>query len=366
VSVPAAGTLRDDVVLRYDDPEGRLGGVRLVCELYKREAPRAFERVAGGWALRLPDPGVDRFEYQLELLEPLELVDGGDRPRTGTAPTRRLVADPRAPTVPGPFGDKSEARLAGYAPPAWTLASVPGGTLRPLELPCRGAGRLVEGLLWSPPGSDPSEPLPLLLVHDGPEYAAYARLPCYLDVATVRGELPPLRAALLAPVRRNEDYSASARYTGTLVRDLLPALAELAPSPPGRTHRAALGASLGAVALLHAHRLHPDAFGALFLQSGSFFRRQHDALERGFPRFGRIVRFVGAVRAAATWPEPVPVVLTCGTAEENLGSNRALARSLAAQGYDVDLVETRDGHNWVSWRDALHPHLARLLRRVFS
>ncbi len=349
---PRATAARDEVVLRYEDPDSRLAGVRLVAELYKREPPRTFRHANGGWELRLPHPDADRLEYLLELI--------------GRNGTRELVTDPGAPSVPGPFGPRSEVLLPGYAPPAWTLATPPEGALVPLALPSRTLRTAVHGLLWSPPGSRAGEPLPLLVVHDGPEYAAYSGLARYLEVGTARGELPPLRAALLAPHRRDEDYSASARYALALGRELLPALAERAPAPPGRRHRAGLGASLGALALLHAHRRHPETFGALFLQSGSFFRRRHDALERGFSRFARVVRFVGSVRAATTWDDPIPSVLTCGAAEENLGSNRALAASLSAQGYDLELVETRDAHNWISWRDALHPHLTTLLRRAFA
>ena len=40
--------------------------------------------------------------------------------------------------------------------------------------------------------------------------------------------------------------------------------------------------------------------------------------------------------------------MTCGTVEENLRNNRALKGALAGQGYDVALVENRDGHNWVA------------------
>jgi enterochelin esterase-like enzyme len=60
----------------------------------------------------------------------------------------------------------------------------------------------------------------------------------------------------------------------------------------------------------------------------------------------------------------IPVVLTCGTVEENLPANRALEESLRARGYDARLHEIRDGHNWVAWRDSLDPHLRRLLQRV--
>ena len=43
-----------------------------------------------------------------------------------------------------------------------------------------------------------------------------------------------------------------------------------------------------------------------------------------------------------------------------------MAAALAGQRYAVTLVEYRDGHNWVGWRDAFHPHLRDLLGRVWS
>ena len=65
-----------------------------------------------------------------------------------------------------------------------------------------------------------------------------------------------------------------------------------------------MGASLGALAMLHAHRMHPDSFGGLFLQSGSFFRQRFDRNEAGFGRFRRITRFVGTVLRERSWPHP--------------------------------------------------------------
>ena len=121
------------------------------------------------------------------------------------------------------------------------------------------------------------------------------------------------------------------------------------------------GASLGALALLHAQRRHPGVLGGLFLQSGSFFRQRFDRHESRFPRFGRIARFVGRVLAPDAWDDAVPVRMTCGTVEENLRNNRAVASALARQGYDVALHEARDAHNWVAWRDSLDPHLLDVL-----
>ena len=81
-------------------------------------------------------------------------------------------------------------------------------------------------------------------------------------------------------------------------------------------------------------------------------------------RFARITRFVSRVFGGRREIERIPVTLTCGTGEENLGNNRAVAGALQRQGWHAALVEHPDAHNWVSWRDSLHPHLAELLLRA--
>ena len=128
---------------------------------------------------------------------------------------------------------------------------------------------------------------------------------------------------MIGPVDRNEIYSASARYSRALVEEILPQL-------PAAPVRIGLGASLGALSLFHTHRRHPESFDALFLQSGSFFRRA-ESYERNFPRYERIARFVGGVHRNRP-DRTIPIVLACGTVEENLPANRALEESLRARG----------------------------------
>ena len=127
-----------------------------------------------------------------------------------------------------------------------------------------------------------------------------------------------------------------------------------------------MGPSLGALAMLQAHRAWPGTFARLFLQSGSFFVPRFDRHESGFVRYGRIVRFVRAVLREASHPDPVPVVLTCGAAEENVHNNRVMARALAGQGYDVALHEVGGGHDFGAWGDALDPWLTGLLARLWA
>jgi enterochelin esterase family protein len=292
-------------------------------------------------------------EYQLELTR-----------RDGSV---ELVCDPANPLhARGPFGEKSVLEFAGYRPPAWLHADAPPGELETVEIRSRILRTTLEIPIWTAAGGGAGEPLPLLVVHDGPEYAAYSALLEFLDAAWAEGSIPTMRAALLPPPGdRDQTYSGSAVYARALVRELLPALVEAAPTPPGRGGRVAMGASLGALAFLHAHRLYPHSFGGLFLQSGSFFRRRFDPQEAGFVRFRRISRVVGDVLAAKGWFDRIPVRMTCGTVEENLANNRAIERALREQGYDVGLAEVRDAHNWVAWRDAFDPHLSALLARVW-
>jgi enterochelin esterase family protein len=254
----------------------------------------------------------------------------------------------------------------GYRSPAWFVPDAPlAGDVREVWVRSRFLAAHLSGVLWSAPGLETGREAPLLVVHDGPEYAAFSGLLQLLEHAVAGDALPPFRAALLGPVQRDESYSASARYGRALADEILPALNQLAPTPPERRFWVGMGASLGALAALHAHRLRPESFGALFLQSGSFFRQRFDHSERGFPRFRRISRFVGTVLAGLDGAAPVPVTMTCGVGEENLANNRAVASALRAQGYPVRMHEVRDAHNWVAWRDALSPALVDLLRLVW-
>jgi enterochelin esterase family protein len=338
----------DDAAL-FTLPDDGYAGVALAHELRQpRVVP--FAREAGGWQLVLGRPSVERLEYLLE-------IDHGDG-------NIERVPDPTNPLrAPGAFGEKSVIEFPGYTPPDWISDDESaGGTVLETSLPSHLLRTSVKGAIWAAAETDPRAPLPLVLVHDGPEYARYSQLVRLFDHLVAFGEVPPFRAVLLPPpLDRNEMYSASHRYARVLREEWIPALHELAPfagAPIG------MGASLGALSLLHAQWERPGLFSGLLLQSGSFFRRRYDSHEAGFARFARVARFVSTVAGGRSTPESMPVTITCGTGEENLDNNLFMAATLAAQGWQVQLVQHRDGHNWISWRDTLVPHFADLLLRT--
>jgi enterochelin esterase family protein len=344
------------ITFSFPDRDRDLATVRLAQEIVRPRCGPEFiwREEAEAWQLDFLKPDADRMEYQFQLVH-----EGGGE---------ELLCDPSNPlTAPGAFGDKSVLEMPGYQSPSW-LAAPEGsvGEIKSFSIKNRALRGRHEVWLWSPAGSDPQEPLPLLIAHDGPEYAKYSGLTLMLDRLTDTRSIPRLRAALVAPLQRDQAYSASAAYSRSLTHDLIPQLLEAAPTPHGRRMRIGMGASLGALAMLHAHRRSPATFGALYLQSGSYFRQRYDKQESGFSRFRRISRFMGEVLTANEWLHPIPVTMTCGTVEENLANNRATHRALASQGYEVELIENRDGHNWVGWRDTFDPHLVDLLNKVWG
>jgi enterochelin esterase family protein len=349
--------VRDDVItFRLHDPDDEFAAVGLVQELRRPRdrTPLSKPEGADTWAVEFPRLAVDRMEYQLKVVRP----DGSDE----------VICDPANPLrAPGVFGEKSVLELPGYQTPAWLDGpDPPDGELFATQLYSRAIRADVDVQIWTSPGADAEDPLPLLVAHDGPEYAQLSSLPRFLARMVSDGRLPPLRALLLQPPwPRDEHYSASAAYARGLVNDVLAAVDWLAPTPPD-TAKVGMGASLGALAMLHAQRVRPQSFGALYLQSGSYFRQRFDKQEASFPRFRRISRFVGEVLNADSAPVAVPVTVTCGAVEENLANNRAVAAALDRQGYGVRLAVNRDAHNYVAWRDTFDPHLVDLLARVWQ
>ena len=229
------------VAIRLPDPDGTYTGVRLSSDV----SGEAFRREDDEWVLELELPDVLRLEYKLEVSHP----DGGNE----------WILDPGNPKrTPGAFGEKSVLELPGYEAPAWLSQDGVPGRFDELVIRGRGLGSLVGMRVWSPADVEPGTPLRMVLANDGPEYDTLASLTHFSAVMIAEGRLPPHRVALLAPGERNEWYSASAAYARVLAHDIVPALRDAFGTVGAPV---AMGASLGALAMLHAQRRFPRTFG---------------------------------------------------------------------------------------------------------
>ena len=216
----------------------------------------------------------------------------------------------------------------------------------------------VDLVVVTPAGTRRRDPLPLLVAHDGPEYSRRAHLVSTLREAMASGRIPPTRVALLEPGPRNERYAANTDWADALTLHVLPAV-HTAYASSGRP--TLMGASLGGLASLQAEWRHPGTFGALFLQSGSFFRKRVDD-EEDFEFWDRVTAFVTSVRRARRRRTSARIVMTCNTDEGNLANNRQMAEVLARTGHDVAFHELPGRHDWRDWAAAFDPFLLTLLQ----
>lgn len=342
--------LDDRVRFRLDTSawEGEVTGVSLDVD-GAIEGDRELAQVDGAWELRLPRPPLRRMEYRFTV-------------RRDGMPDE-TVCDPDNPhLVPTAFGERSELRMPGYEQPWWLQAPSVAGTLMPLEV----TGETRDALpvtVWSPEGSQPSDPLPLMLVHDGPEYDAYAGITQFSGALIHAGDVPAHRIALAQPVQRDAWYSGSPQYLRTEVEQ---GLAQLREAYAVTGPVVVAGASLGGLTAVLAGLLGAPDIGGVLSQSGSFFRRKHDDGESGFRFFDRISRTVETVLDTRSAKEPIRLAMTCGSMEENLPNNEDMARALERAGHAVTFTPVPDLHNYTAWRDSLDPALSDLLRACWS
>ncbi len=308
-----------------------------------------FRRVHGTdlWYRTVELPDESRVEYKFEI------VQGG---------RASWIEDPLNPQrAHDPFGANSVVAAAGYEQPEWSFPQdeARAGRIEERAVQSEALGGERRIALYLPARFRPRRRYPLLIVHDGPDYLQYAGLHTVLDNLIHRLEIPSLIVALLEPGDRMSEYSASPEHSRFVAEELVPELERELPLIGAPRGRCIAGASLGAVAALHAAVRYPEFYGSLLLQSGSFAFTDIGDNQRG-PLFEPIVDFVNAYREQ---PKPVArrLFLSVGTYESLVYENRSLVPVFQSTGMAVRYTEARDGHNWENWRDRLREGLSWLL-----
>ena len=297
------------------------------------------------WYVVIELPEGSRIEYQLEVAR------GGQRER---------VNDPLNPRVAhSPLGSSSVCYARGYEVPEWTRPDPEArpGSLVDLTVPSRALRRNCAVTLYLPARLRRSARYPLLVVHDGGDYLAYASAKTVLDNLIHRLDVAETIVAFVSPGDRLAEYANSAAHARYLTAELLPRLEAEFPLAATPSARCLMGASFGAVAALSAAYRYPRVYGSLLLQSGSFVFTDIGNAHGGGPPFEPVVKFVNAYRAA---PRHVAdrVFVSCGVYEPLIVGNRSMILVFEAAGMAVRYVEARDGHSWENWRDRLREGLS--------
>ena len=305
------------MVFRLDDPEHELTPVRLWEELGLPAESLDFDQVDGGWELRLPRPTVHRMEYLFEV--------------TGADGEHAMSIDPSNPRLVGGAVRRAlGARLPGL--PRAGLARRRAGALRAEPLAVDGSPLgTVELQVWSPADADPAEPLPLLVSHDGPEFAAYAGLTHYAGAMVADEELPRMRLALVTPGPRNAWYAANLglrrrAHPRACCRRCARCTRPTTTGADGRQPGRARGAARRVDAPGHVRRAVPAVGLVLHHATPTRRRRSSPDFARGHRLRAPGARRDRRPRARRPWR------MTCGSAEENVHNNRVMAAQLSELG----------------------------------
>lgn len=267
-----------------------------------------------------PERGIDAFQYSsvLELAE---------------APAQPWVA-PRAGVEPGTVQTHA-------------LASTILGNTRDIQL-YRPAG-------WRPGGADNH----VLVLFDAGPYLSRVPTPTILDNMIAAGVIPPTAAVLISnPTAdsRAAELPPNPDFADFLARELMPwAARQGIAAPAARTVIG--GSSYGGLASSYAALRHPEVFGNVLSQSGSYWWGQPGQEDQWLTR-----------QFAARRTLPVRFYLVAGLFEMGragqpgiVETNRHLRDVLQAKGYRVTHQEVAGGHDYLSWRGTLSDGLIDLI-----
>jgi enterochelin esterase family protein len=167
-------------------------------------------------------------------------------------------------------------------------------------------------------------------------------------------------AGRLEAEERDTDLACNRVFSRFLAEELLPWARQRyrATADPARTVIA--GSSFGGLAAACAAIEHPDRFGNVLAQSGSFHLKPEGAVRPEWvarrlaagPKLP--LRFSLDVGLLETWPP-------AGGGPSLLEANRHLRDALRAKGYDVIYAEYAGGHGHANWQATLPEELVSLL-----
>mgnify|MGYP000035340274 CR=1 FL=1 len=203
--------------------------------------------------------------------------------------------------------------------------------------------------LYHPPTT--GEPVPLLVVYDGPDYLRRGKLAAIVDNLIAAKRIRPLAIAFLqnGGAARMVEYGQAEPTLSFVIGQVLPlASRELNlldfENQPGA--HGVMGASMGGLMSVFTALKAPEVFGKAVSQAGAF-----ELWERETTTMQMVRHF----------PKPnVKLWLDCGSMDFLLASNRKMAALLAEKRYDFTYRENGGAHNYTTWRDACVEGLERL------
>lgn len=301
-----------------------------------------------------------RFLYQFSVNDP-------DFPFEGDAETKYPTNSQPDPLNPHRWGAMhSLVELPGAPPLTWSTRQpdVPKGVVGQIKPDFKSSILNNERrvFIYKPPGfTSDGEPYPLVVV--GTTYISTIPLPVMLDNLQAKGLISPTVVVFIDYPQgaKDRELSCDPKYGDFLAKELVPSVRERlhATSDPSRTIIG--GASISGLSAACVAFQHPEVFGNVLSQSGSFWWSPPSDVEDQW----LIRQFAASARL------PIRFYLSIGLLESGyafrdglismLHANRHLRDVLQAKGYPVQYQEVSGGHDPDNWQATLPDGLISLI-----
>ena len=328
------------------------------------------------WYLTVRLPAGARFAYALSPNDPLR-VEGPDAELERQA-TRR--ADPlnqhRWSCRPGAskYACLSMVELPGAAPQPWIVKNpaIPAGHVEKQKIRSELLKNEHNLSVYTPPGYKAvGNPYALLVVFDEDAYLDRVPTPVILDNLIAASKIPATVAVLIAnpsQESRNKELPPNPDFADFLAKELVPWIHSHyhVTSDPRLT--VVGGSSYGGIAATFAGLRHPEVFGGVLCQSGSFWWAPDHTFDSGTStETGWLAKqFVKSPKLALKF------YIDAGSFEFDSGGNgggilepsRHMRDVLLAKGYEVHYQQFVGGHDYLSWRGTFADGLLALIGRA--
>jgi enterochelin esterase family protein len=286
---------------------------------------------------------------------------------TGKLGKKRGYADPLNPLK---FGNGSLVELPGAPPQPWIRIQrdAPKGALKQEKLNSAILKEERAVSVYTPAGYDQhGGPYGLVILFDGEAYRDEIPTPTILDNLVASRKIQPLVALLVdSGETRDRDLQCSAAFADFLAKELLPWARQRYRLSADPKQTIVGGSSYGGLSAAYCAFRHPEVFGNVLSQSGSFGYYpgwDSDKDRTDSSPFGWLIR-----QFVMTRKLPIRIYLEAGLFETApsgsiLSENRRMRDVLEAKGYTIVYSEFAGGHEYLNWRGSLADGLVALAGR---
>jgi enterochelin esterase-like enzyme len=326
------------------------------------------------WYLTVRMPSGARFAYSFSVNDPLTF----DPPRASQR-SATMQGDPLnphrwqcAPTA-SRYECQSMVELPGAPPQPWIVrkTETPAGTVDKHRIKSELLKNERNVSVYTPPGyRADGTPYALLVVFDEGAYLNAVPTPVILDNLIAASKIPPTVAVLIAnpsQETRSKELPPNPTFADFLAQELIPWVRAHYTVTTDPRQTVVAGSSFGGIAATYAGLRHPEIFGNILCQSGSFWW----APDHTFGPDADATTETGWLAKEYIKSPKLPLrfwmdagvfeVDTNGNGGAILEPSRHMRDVLLAKGYEVHYRQFASGHDYLNWRGTLADGLLALI-----